>query len=320
MLVRNGVTYRFVAEPALPGRATGIAPWRIARAVRAAGAEVIHLNGLDFGRHIRTLTRLGIPVLVQDHASGATAGGWPRRRRLGGIAGVAFTHRAQAEPFVRRGYLDADVPVFEVPESSTHFSPGDRQAARAASGVHGRPAVLWVGRLDANKDPLTILDALELAAPQLPDPHLWCCYHEEPLLPEVRRRIAASPVLAGRVHLIGQAPHAAVETLCRAADFFILGSHHEGSGYALIEAIACGATPIVSDIPSFRRLTGDGRIGALAPVGDAPAFARALAQLAGHPAAELRCAAIGHFAQRLSFERVGADLCAIYERLLGAAR
>ena len=51
----------------------------------------------------------------------------------------------------------------------------------------------------------------------------------------------------------------------RAADLFVLGSHREGSGYSLIEALACGLPPIVTDIPSFRSLTGAGVVGALWP-------------------------------------------------------
>jgi glycosyltransferase involved in cell wall biosynthesis len=176
--------------------------------------------------------------------------------------------------------------------------------------------VLWVGRLDANKDPLTILDAIEIAARDLPALRLWCCYHEQPLFAQVEARLAASPGLAARVELLGRVPHARIEQLCRAADFFLLGSHREGSGYALIEALACGTTPVVSDIPSFRALTGDGAIGALAPPGDAAALASALVAQAARPRAELRHAAIAHFERALSFDAIGARLCAIYRELL----
>jgi hypothetical protein len=51
--------------------------------------------------------------------------------------------------------------------------------------------------------------------------------------------------------------------LAAAADLFVSGSQREGSGTALLESLACGLPPIVTDIPSFRMLTCDGRIGAL---------------------------------------------------------
>ena len=40
-----------------------------------------------------------------------------------------------------------------------------------------------------------------------------------------------------------------------AADVFVLGSRHEAASFALIEALAFGVTPVVSDIPAFRALT-----------------------------------------------------------------
>jgi glycosyltransferase involved in cell wall biosynthesis len=317
-IVRDGVRYRFVAEPALPGRATGLMPGRLARAVRVAAPDVLHVNGLDFPRHMRALRRLDVPILVQDHASRAGAGGSKRRRALQHVAGIAFTAAEQAQPFVDVGELSPNVPVFAVPESSTRFSPNSQATARARTGIEGDPAVLWVGRLDGNKDPLTILNAIEIAAHDLPYLKLWCCFHEQPLLAEVEARIAASPVLAGRVHLLGRVPHARIETLLNASDFFLLGSHREGSGYALIEALACGVTPIVSDIAPFRAIAGS--VGALVSVGDAAEFARALVALARQDRVALRCRTIEHFEVHLSFDRIGAQLCAIYAELIERGR
>jgi glycosyltransferase involved in cell wall biosynthesis len=315
----DGVDYHFVDEPAWPGRAVGAMPWRIVQAVRALAPDVIHVNGLDFAWHTRMLCRLGVPLLVQDHASTPAL---RRLRRQWGLAHVqyaAFTDKAQAEPFFARGALRHGTRIFAVPESSSDFCPGDMAAARAATGMTGNPAVLWVGRLDANKDPLTIFDAIERAAADLPGLRLWCCFHEEALLQVIQARVTASPRLAERVHLLGKVQHSRIELLCRAADFFMLGSHHEGSGYALIEAMACGVTPIVSDIASFRQLTGAGTIGALAPVGDAAAFARALVTLAAHPRMEQRQAARTHFERNLSFDCIGEQLCASYAAMVAEA-
>ncbi len=297
-LVLDGVRFQFV-------------PKRLTRAVAACRPEVIHVNGLDFPWRTRALCRLGVPVLAQDHA--AKAGWRPRVRRWGlsRVAGVAFTDAAQAEPF---GF-PPDLPVFAVPESSTLFSPGDREQARRKSGIFGDPAVLWVGRLDANKDPLTALEAVERAMTDLPGLRLWCCFQRADLLAAVGKRIAASPRLSEHVRVLGAVTHHEVEILYRAADLFLLCSHAEGSGYALIEAIACGAAPVVSDIPSFRALTGRGAIGALAPPGDAAAFAQGLVALARQPSEIRRARVIEHFQRELSFESVGAKLVAAYESL-----
>ena len=157
--------------------------------------------------------------------------------------------------------------MFDVLEGSSEFTPGDQAEARRLTGMFGDPCVLWTSRLDANKDPLMMLDAVEQAIPQLPDLRLWCCFGQAPLLREVRARVATSDVLRDRVVLLGARPHDEVERLFRAADFYVQTSHREGSGYSLLEAMSCGTPPIVTDIPATRRIVGDA--GSLTPVGDA---------------------------------------------------
>lgn len=293
--------------------------FRFARALKplvaACRPDIIHVHGLDFAWRTRMLCRLGIPVLAQDHCSNPAWRPWRRRWGLGGVAGAAFTHEDQAGPFLANGSLRRGLPVFAVPESSTRFTPGDQEEARGRSGIFGDPAVLWVGRLNARKDPLTALAAIERAVPELPGLRLWCVFHEMDLLAEMRARIAASALLAEHVKLLGPLPHDEIEILCRAADLFLLCSHHEGSGYALIEAMACGAAPVVSDIPPFRALTGDGAAGALAPVGDPAAFARGLVEMARQPATARRERTIRHFDRNLSFDAVGDQLLAAYRSL-----
>ncbi len=58
------------------------------------------------------------------------------------------------------------------------------------------------------------------------------------------------------MHLLGRVPHERIEMLMRAADLFVLGSHREGGNTSLIEALATGLLPVVTDIPSSRSLLG----------------------------------------------------------------
>ena len=137
--------------------------------------------------------------------------------------------------------------------------------------------MLWVGHLNANKDPLTILEAVSIARRRLPGLQLWFCFGSAPMHQAVEARIAREVELRECVHLLGRVPHEQVETLMRAADLFVLGSHREGSSFSLIEALATGLTPVVSAIPSLRVLTGNGAVGALFPCGDARALSDAAA-------------------------------------------
>ena len=315
---RDGVRFRFLAEPWFGGRpAAGYAPLRIMRAVRELRPQVVHVNGLGFPFHTRALCSLGVPVLVQDHSDTAQSRLVSLRRwGLQKAAGFAFTSPEQASPFLLNRVIRPRTPVFAIPESSTHFCNGDVDEARWKTGVHGNPAVLWIGHLNENKDPLTIIDAFSRARDKLPDPHLWVCYREAPLLEHVQARLSMDPELASRVHLLGDVPHRNVELLCRSADFFMLGSQRESCGFALLEALACGATPIVSDIPAFRAITTNGAVGALCEPGDADAFASALVALANRSDETSRAKAISHFNSELAFPIVGKKLLAAYRALV----
>ena len=318
-LQRSGVSYYFLplGDPYSTTRTNGA----LSELLRELVPDIFHVHGLEFPRDVLSLAALapGVPVVVQDHASRPPRI-WRRalwRRALSAARGIAFCAREQAAPFDRAGLLGPATQVFEIPESTSRFTPGEKEESRRALGVGGDPLVLWVGHLNENKDPLTVLAGISEAVRTLPGLQLWCCFGVAPLLREVQARIAADGVLRERVHLLGRVPHERVEELMRAADIFVLGSHREGSGYSLIEALACGLPPVVTDIPSFRSLTGHGKVGKLWACGDSHALCEALLSTAGREHSSLRAEARAHFERELSFEALGSKLAAMYESLLG---
>jgi glycosyltransferase involved in cell wall biosynthesis len=315
---RNGVEYHFCREPggAEPARWSPCAA--VARTVAGLNPDVVHVNGLPF--HLQTwwlasLMPSTTAVVVQDHA-----GGWPRpgavrsalrRRAMARVDAVLFSALEQAEAWTHDGIPSARVR--QVLESSTSFQPQPRDDARSASGIIGSPAILWVGRLNANKDPLVVLDAFERTLERCPDGTLTMVFSESPLLGDVRARLSGSTALALRVRLAGEVPHRLMPAYFSAADLFVLGSHHEVCGYALLEAMACGAVPIVTDIPSFRMITANGSVGRLWPPGDAAAAARALVEASRSDAAGERARVLEHFDRTLSWRAVGERAVAIYD-------
>ncbi|MBS0379674.1 MAG: glycosyltransferase family 4 protein [Proteobacteria bacterium] len=305
-LQADGVRYEF-ARPG-PELLEGIARF---------APEVLHVHGLGFHAELAALARHlpHVPILLQDHADHP-----PRpwrwltwRRGLAPAAGFAFCARAQADEFRRAHLLRASQRVYQIPESTSRFRPGDQAPARTVTGLAGEPCVLWVGHLDRNKDPLTVLSGFADFAADEPGAQLWCYFATDPLRREIDQALERHPHLRGRVHLCGRAPHALIERAMHAADLFVLGSHREGSGYSLIEALACGLPAAVTDIPSFRALLGEA--GALWRPGDAAGCAAALREVAGRPRAAARAAARAQFERELSGPAIGAKLCAAYRDL-----
>ena len=314
---RNGIDYHFVDISGTV--ATSWRARRFARALAEIGAEVLHAHSLGFIEDVYAISRClspALPVLIQDHADRLPRW-WRRhglRRRYSIASGIAFTSIDLARPFIEAGLLGPLTRLFEIPESSSRFTPGDRAGARTDTGLHGNPCVLSIGHLSRGKDPLSVLDGIALAARRLPDLHLWCVFGSAPMMPAVQARIERDPRLRECVHLLGRVPHARIETLLRASDLFVSGSHSEGSGYAAIEAIACGITPVLTDIPAFRALTGEGRIGHLWPRGNPERLAEALCGAVENGCSRQRVRA--HFDATLSFSAVGRRWADAYAQLL----
>ncbi|WP_157599010.1 glycosyltransferase family 4 protein [Rhodanobacter sp. Root561] len=315
LITRNGIDYHFVDIRGLE-TATNRGR-RFASLLGDIDADVLHGHSLGFAEDAFAIAQClpRLPIILQDHADRPPR--WwrrsPWRRWYAALAGVAFTAPELARPFTRAGLFGPHTHHFAIPESSSRFSVGSRADARTQTGLRGDPCVLWVGRLNPGKDPLSVLDGVSLAARQRPGLQLWCAFGSAPLLGEVQARVARDPQLAGRVHLLGTVAHAQVEGLMRAADLFVSGSRAESCGYAVLEALACGVTPVVTDIPSFRALLGGSGVGHLWPCGDAAQLAQALvAAAASRPSpAQVRA----HFDAALSFAAVGRQWAEAYAQV-----
>ncbi len=321
-LDRNGVQYHFLPFGDASSHGAYSAAYRAL--LRSLAPDVLHVHGLDFPRQVRSLAELtsSVPIILQDHASRPPRI-WRRtsaRRGMSVAAGVAFCSLDQARPFTNAGLIGASTQLYAIPESTSRFAPADRDDARRATGMEGDPAVLWVGHLNANKDPLTVLQGISAAIRELPQLRFYCCFGSAPLLRAVQTRIASDTRLRDRVHLLGRLPHERIELLMRAADIFVLGSHREGSGYSLIEALACGLPPVVTDIPSFRSLTNAGSVGELWPCDDSAALCQALLSIARRSGSELRAAVRTHFERELSSNALGVKLTAMYADVLARQR
>jgi glycosyltransferase involved in cell wall biosynthesis len=98
---------------------------------------------------------------------------------------------------------------------------------------------------------------------------------------EAHRRRAEELGLEGRVKLLGLLPHEDLPALLRRADLYVSPALSDGTSAALLEALATGLVPVVSDVPANRGWLEPGSSGLLFPPGDAAALAAALARALG---------------------------------------
>jgi len=321
VLRRADVTYTFVADegPPVPDRV-----WRdvaaMAASVVSADPDVVHVNGVVFPRWFRQLRRRLPPrvrLVAQDHGGwhpvrASQAARWIVRHGLASADAVLVSSPGHAAQWREARVVPRSVPIVDVMESSTALTPLPQDDARRRSGVRGDPAVLWVGRLTRDKDPLTVIDGFARFLAVAPQASLTVVFSEGILEAAVRSAAGREPALATRVRLIGRVPHADLAAYYSAADLFVSGSLVEGSGYAALEAMACGAAPVLTDIPSFRAMTDDGRVGVLWTPGDPHDLADALARVTAEPREVLRRQVRARFEDALSWRSIGARALAIY--------
>lgn len=317
-LSRSIVAYRFVADGATPRPSAWFAgAGALHRGVAEYRPDVVHVNGFEFPRSLHRLRR-SLPkscaMVVQDHGGfDPERLSWPRRRwmRRGLAAADALLVATppQVEAFRASGVAPARVRVLDVMEASTALRAASRRAT-----VNG-PALLWVGRLNANKDPLTVAAGFAQFLEEYPRATLTFVYQDADLEPQLRRMVDADERLRRSVVLRGLIPHERLADHYAAADFFVLGSHREGSGYSVLEALACGVPPIVTAIPSFRWITDHGAAGGLWKPGDPGSFCAALDRTMQRPIEALREHCRRRFEDRFSWTAIGRRAVEIYDEL-----
>jgi len=187
------------------------------------------------------------------------------------------------------------------------FCPSEGAAERVAQR-HGirKPYLLFVGALDARKDPRGLLRAWEVARSAGADVDL--------VLAGAGSRQA--PADMGGARRLGYLELPALVDLYTAATCLVFPSRYEGFGLPLLEAMGCGCPAVTYRNSSLHEVAGDAVI--LVPDGDAEALGRAAAEVAVQPgvAARLRRAGLARAAQ-FSWRKTARATIAAYEHALG---
>lgn len=283
-------------------------------------ADVYHGHNMDKvlqHAHLKYQLSGGQSLIVQNHAEMPKK--WLRIlfQRLLYRKIDAFLFCAKGQEIIWQNYhlIGHRTRLFYTMEASTDFVYKERKLARQSTNMEGQSVFLWVGNLNKNKDPLSVLEAFAIILLNHPFAKLYMIFRFDDLLVEVKRFISENKLLKNAVHLVGEIEHKALEDYYNSADYFLLGSHHEGSGYSLMEAMACGCIPIVTDIFSFRMMTDEGKVGFLWKVGNVPDLERAMRQALEANIEECQRKVLGYFNQQLSYEAIAKQMMAYYEKL-----
>jgi glycosyltransferase involved in cell wall biosynthesis len=309
----NGVRHYF---PDYGGNRLAVV-WRLNRYTASLRPDVVLVQGMLFPWQVIALRfQLGkkIPIIAQNHSERPDRGfrGWLQRLADPCIDAYLFTAKTMGVEWVDRRIIRHLSKVHEVMEGSSVFERMDRQDALARTGASGRPVFLCVGRLERVKDPLTVVRAFLRFSVEQPGARLYMLYHTYNLLADIKALIGYNDSIV----LVGERQHEEMGGWYNAADYIISGSHHEGSGYAVCEAMSCGCIPVLTDILPFRKMTGNGSCGVLYETGNETALLTALRTITALDIAKEKEKVLWQFNTALSFDVIAAGIHDIAASLL----
>lgn len=306
---QNGVYYHFVRQK----RKVAFFPNRAHYLIRKTKPDIVMVNGFIFPLQIiqlRLYLGKAVKIIILHRAEKPFTGWKKYLQKLADkcVDAYFFASAEFGKEWMQKGIIQGEKKVYEVIQSSSSFYPKEKGKARAELFITGTPVFLWVGRLDSNKDPVTVVKAFIQFLTFEPAARLYMIYQADELLNEIKILINKGDKPIEAIRLLGSIPHEGLQTWYSSADFIISGSHYEGSGIAISEAMSCGCIPVVTNIISFRRMTGPGKCGLLYEASDDKGLLAALLQTRQMDMEKERHRVLQQFNNELSFKAIAEKI------------
>jgi glycosyltransferase involved in cell wall biosynthesis len=276
--------------------------------IRRIGPDVYHAIDL----HLPGGSPCPLVVTLHDLIPWAWGGPRMRGERFRNLAAFRLLRRADAVIAVSeataedaaRLHVAARKRLRVITEAADPvFTPREGAAERVRKG-HGLegPYLLFVGALDARKDPRSLLAAWAAAREARPGLKLV-------IVGEPGRQAPAS--MDGALQL-GRVAGEDLADLYTAAGCLVFPSRYEGFGLPCLEAMSCGCPVAAFRNSSIPEVVGDA--GMLVEDGDAAALGHAAATMLGQ---RERWSKAGlQRARRFSWDRTARETISVYENLL----
>ncbi len=298
-ITRNGVRYLFPAFK----RWQLMLPFAFNRYIKKLKPDVVIIHGLIFPWQVIMLRRImgpSLKIICQHHSERPFTDlrAFVFRRADRYVGAYLFASKEQGDLWVKARQVSSLSKIHEIIGMSSIFKPADKKAARSATGIAAQAAYLWIGDLNENKDPLLAARAFAKFSSNRTDVGLYMIYQSNDLEQELKQIASTTSC----IYLIGRVRHTELLLWFNSADYFISTSFYEGIGIAAIEALSCGCIPILTNIPSFAKMTNGGTIGRLFEAGDENGLHDALEDTFGVDREAASQQVVKHFEAELSFE------------------
>ncbi len=293
---------------------------RLARTIDGRALLVEDLNKLPFYGPLYS----PLPILAfVHHLFGTTA----FRQVSLPVAAVTYLSELGVPPVYRR------VPMIAVSPSTrddlvargvaagsiTVITNGLDHVRYSPDGSEPGPVILSLGRVEPYKRIDLVVAAMPRILAAVPSARFVVVGRGD-ALPALERQVARLGV-GGAVEFRGFVDDDEKVALYRAARVFVNPSEKEGWGLTVMEANACGAPAVASDVPGLRDSVRHEETGLLVPFGDVDAWTAAILRLLQEAETwrRLRAGALA-WAARFGWDAITDQVEAVIERVVESPR
>jgi len=307
----------------------------LAMTAAAGGADVVHSHTwyANLAGHLSSLL-YGVPHVMTAHSleplrpwkaeqlgGGYALSSWCERTAIESAAAVIAVSQGMAAD-IRVSYpaVPADrVHVIYNGIDANQYRPDRGRDVLDRFGIDpAEPSVVFVGRVTRRKGLPVLLRAAEWIDPSA---QLVLCAGQADtaeLQAEVTglvEHLRASR--SGVIWLPGMLAKSEVIQILSHATVFVCPSEYEPLGIVNLEAMACGAAVVASDVGGISEVVADGETGQLVPPGDERALAAAVNALIANPAMAAEYGARGRkrAVADFSWDKIAAQTADLYAAL-----
>lgn len=199
------------------------------------------------------------------------------RAALRDLHGLIVDSTATAALATQAGVEEAAITFLPWGVDLVEFSPvGPRIDPEQWAIRSDSPLVVSLRALEVEYGVADIIEAWPLVVSEYSGAHLLIG-HDGTLRQELQARVDELGV-SDSVTFTGSLPETELPKLLRAANVYVSLSRVDGTSVTLLQAMACGAPVVVSDIPGNQPWVEDGMSGRRVPVGDPDSLASAICE------------------------------------------
>lgn len=177
---------------------------------------------------------------------------------------------------VMKRTANIECPIHLIPNSTGAYGNGPLKSLSFPIRI------AYVGRIQDRHKNILLLPRIVLALDARHIDFTLTVAGNGPDLRRLRADMDRLPI-ADKVTMVGKVSREAARALLGESHITLLPSHYEGLSNVMLEAMALGSVPVVSDLENFKWVLGDVASRLQVPVSDADRYAERIADLAADP-------------------------------------